>query len=118
MKCKYCTIESIASYCSEECRDNHVVFGILENLTEDLDLIEGATTIHWNVNLTKYSYDALKNRPGTQWDCKKKEYLPRNLIYQKDGKEWLICWENNNIPFVVHAIICNRDSSFDYLEQK
>lgn len=116
MKCKYCLQESINTYCSQEHEENSVVFNILENITDELDLVYKATSYPWKVSLTSKSYDALKFRPGTEWSPKEKAYLPKKLIYEKDGYEYLVCWENHNIPFIIHARIADKDAKIDDMQ--
>ena len=116
MKCRYCSCETTAAFCSKEHEENHAVFHILENITEDLDLVYKATVYPWKVRLTRTSYDTLRSRPGTHWDVDIKQYVPRRLVYQKGDHEYLVCWENNNIPFVVNARIADRDAKDDAME--
>jgi hypothetical protein len=116
MKCKYCNKETENPYCSQEHEENHAVFNILENITDELDITFGATRYPWKVLLTSKSYDTVKNRPGTHWVPEAKEYQPRKLVYEKDGHEWLVCWENHNIPFIIHARIASKDADADDLE--
>jgi hypothetical protein len=110
MNCKYCGLESDNIYCSQECEENSNVFSILEDLYGELDIVYKATEYPWKVQLTSKSYYILKNKPGTHWVPKAEAYLPRKLIYEKDGNEYLIIVENLNIPFIVHARISNSAS--------
>jgi hypothetical protein len=116
MKCGYCGCESVDKFCSEEHAENSEVFHILENLTEELDIVYKATSYPWKVNLTKNHYETLKNKPGTHWVPDAKAYLPRTLVYEKDGHEYLVCWENHNIPFIIHARIADIDAKWDELK--
>jgi hypothetical protein len=116
MKCKYCGKETDGSFCSQEHEENSAVFNILENITDELDIVYKATSYPWKVKLTSKSYDTLKNRPGTHWVPEAKEYQPRNLVYEKGGHEWLVCWENHNIPFIIHARISDKDADLDDLK--
>ena len=111
MKCGYCGQESVAEYCSLEHEENHIVFDIMEKITDELDIVFKATSYPWKVDLTSASYDTLKNRPGTNWNSE-----PRNLIYSKDGHEYLVCWENHNIPFIIHARIASINASGDRMD--
>lgn len=114
-KCGYCGEESIERFCSQEHEENSAVFNIMENLTEELDLVYKATSYPWKVNLTENSYNTLKERPGTCWVPELREYLRRPLIYKKGGHEYLICVENLNIPFIIHARISSKEADIDEL---
>jgi hypothetical protein len=116
MKCGYCNKETDGPFCSQEHKENSAVFNILENLTDELDIVYKATSYPWKVELTSKSYDTLKNRPGTHWVSEAKEYQPKKLVYDKDGHEWLVCWENHNIPFIIHARIATREADIDDLK--
>lgn len=119
MICKWCGKETIDSFCNQEHKENSEVFSILEAITDELDLVFKATSYPWKVELTDKSYDILKNRPGTHWaldvNANTYAYLPRSLIYEKDGCEYLKCLENHNIPFIIHARIANKNARFDSL---
>lgn len=95
---------------------NYIVFNILENITDELDIVYKATSYPWKVELTFQSYDELKNRPGTIWDASVKAYVPRNLVYEKNGHEYLVCWENHNVPFIIHARIADKNAKVDDLK--
>ena len=118
MKCKWCSkeTETDKTFCSQEHEENSAVFCILERLTDELDLVFKATAYPWKVKLTSKSYDTLKNRPGTQWNTESRAYVPKQLVYEKDGYEYLVCWENHNIPFIVHARIATKDAKNDNME--
>ncbi len=116
MKCKYCGQESVNDFCSQDHEENSAVFDILENITEDLDMVYKATSYPWKVFLTSKSYDTLKVRPGTHWTSEVQAYLPRKLVYEKDGHEYLVCWENHNIPFIIHARIADKNAMADDLK--
>jgi hypothetical protein len=122
MKCSYCSKEikgpilSRPECCSQRCEDNHAVSSILEKITEELDIVYKANVYPWKVKLTAESYDVLLNRPGTHWVPEKNAELPRNLIYGKNGREYLVCWENHNIPFIIHARIADVNAREDDLE--
>lgn len=116
MSCRYCGQESTDLFCSQEHEENSTVSVILEKINENLLWTYRANDYPWKVKLTSKSYDALKHRPGTSWVPKAKTYLPARLIYEKDGHEYLVCWENHNIPLVIHARIADRTANFDRLE--
>lgn len=116
MKCDYCGKDVDETYCSQEHEENSAVFDIMENITNELDLVYKATSYPWKVELTSRSYNVLKTRPGTHWVPEAKAYLPKKLVYEKDGHEYLVCVENHNIPFVIHARIADTDAGVDYLE--
>lgn len=116
MRCRYCGEECIGTFCSQEHEENSIVFGILENITENLELVYKATSYPWKVRLTSKSYDTLKIQPGTHWVPEAEAYLPRKLVYEKDGYEYLVCWDNHNIPFIIHARITDKDARVDHLE--
>ena len=113
MRCGYCAKDAVegSKFCSQECNENHVVFHITEDLTEEMDITFGATTFPWMCQLTAESYDALKNRPGTHWVGQEKQ--PKNLIFEKDGVEYLRAWENLRIPFVIHMRIVDKNAKFN-----
>lgn len=113
MRCGYCSKDAAegSKFCSQECAENTVVYHILENLTEEMDITFGATTFPWKVQLTAASYDALKNRPGTDWVGQEKK--PKSLIFEKDGYEYLRAWENHNIPFIIHMRIVDKNAPYD-----
>jgi len=115
-KCNYCGCETEGKFCSQEHAENSVVFNILEGLTDELDIVYKATSYPWRAELTKESYEVLKNRPGTHWVSEAKAYLPKELVYKKGGHEYLVCWENHNIPFIIHARVSNRSAAVDRLE--
>jgi len=93
-----------------------MVFNILENITEDLDLVYKATGYPWKVELTSNSYDILNNSPGTRWVPEVNAYLPKKLVYEKGEHEYLVCWENHNIPFIIHARIADKSAMADDLQ--
>ena len=115
-KCDYCGKETEGKFCNQEHAENGEVFDILENLTEEMDIVFGATIFPWKVQLTTKSYDVVKNRPGTHWVLEVRAYLPRELVYEKDGYEYVRLWENHNIPFIIHARIANKNASSDNIE--
>jgi hypothetical protein len=112
MKCGWCGKEGDEKFCNQEHADNSAVHVVLNELTDEMDITFGATTFPWKCCLTAEAYDTLKNRPGTHWDANVREYVPRNLIYEKDGHEYLRAWENHNIPFIIHMRIAEKDGEF------
>lgn len=110
MKCAWCGKEGDGKFCNREHAENSAVFNITEKLTYELDITFGATTFPWKCKLTKAAYNTLKNRPGTHWDATVREYVPRELIYEKDGHEYLRAIENHNIPFIIHMRIAEKDA--------
>ncbi len=116
MVCEYCGHECTERFCSQEHAENSAVFHILEKITEDLDLVYKATSYPWKVELTRKSYETLKYKPGTHWVPEAKAYLPKTLVYEKDRYEYLVCWENHNIHFIIHARICDNNGKVDNLK--
>lgn len=112
-KCGYCGTETNDRFCSQEHAENSAVFKILEHLTDELDIVYKATSYPWKVELTHKSYEILKERPGTQWSPELQVYAPSKLVYEKDGYEYLVCWENHNIPFIIHARISEKNAGMD-----
>jgi hypothetical protein len=70
---------------------------LLEDMTEEMDVVFGATTFPWRVRLTQHDLDTLKD-----WDANHKySWLTRGMFFERDGYEYIRAVENTNIPFIL-----------------
>jgi len=116
MQCKYCGKENNEQYCSKDCLENHESFSVIERLTDELDIVFKFTEYPWKVYLTGHSYDIVKNRPGTKWCVESRVYKPAQLVIERDGHEYLLLWDNKNIPIYIAGRIASTDAVTDKLE--
>lgn len=79
-------------------------YEILESITDEMDLVFGATTYPWKMVTSLYNYDILK-----EWEANHTpEWWNRPLFFNKDGHEYIRAVENHNVPFILdYRVVIN-----------
>lgn len=81
------------------------VWDVLECITEEMDLVYGATDYPWRLRICSATYRLLK-----EFDANGRPEWLGEKFYQRDGHEYIRAVQNENIPFILHYRIVLDES--------